>query len=270
MKDEVQKILGNVLKMFESGNLPEAVAKTVIKAKIGETKPCNNWSLANQVIMLAAGTEDARSYKQWQSVKRQVKKHAKAIYIFAPCTKKIVNDGTTGEETAKTILTGFKPLPVFRIEDTEGEPLPEINHEPAELPPLYDLAEKFAIKVSYKPFYDQAYGEYTLSENKITLRSHDANIFFHELAHAVHNTFKRLKSGQHADQEIVAEIVGCTLCEIYGHKGYIWHGFEYIKHYAGQDTMQALKAVMGVLKDVQRILDLIFEAKEAKAELKAG
>lgn len=266
--EKIKETLDRVIEMFKSGNVPDAVAKTVIHAKAGDTKPCSNWSLANQIIMLAAGTEDARSYKQWQNVKRQVKKGANAIYIFAPCTKKkVVSDTATGKETTKTILTGFKPLPVFRFEDTDGEPLPEINHDPFKSPPLYDLAKKFGIKVNYKPFYDQSYGEYAPSKNEITLRSHDANIFFHELAHAVHNTFKRLKPGQHADQEIVAEIVGCTLCEMYGYRGYIWHGYEYVKHYAGQNPGQSLKAIMSVLKDVQRVLDIIFETN---AELKAG
>ncbi|MGQ9825947.1 MAG: M48 family peptidase, partial [Desulfotomaculales bacterium] len=85
---------------------------------------------------------------------------------------------------------------------------------------------------------------------------------------AVHHTLKPggLKGGQHADQEIVAEVVASTLCEMYGFKGYIWHGWEYVKAYAGQDGQQALKSIMGVLSDVEKVLEVILAGEEEGRE----
>ncbi|HBQ26698.1 MAG TPA: hypothetical protein DD791_09935, partial [Syntrophomonas sp.] len=46
---------------------------------------------------------------------------------------------------------GFKAIPVFRYEDTEGEELPlKPDYKPAELPPLYDVALEFGT-VNYLP-----------------------------------------------------------------------------------------------------------------------
>ena len=60
-----------------------------------------------------------------------------------------------------------------------------------------------------------------------------------------------LKGGQHAEQEIVAEILTCTCMRAVRLKATLaW----VIIHsgYTGQDVQQALKAVMGVLSDVER------------------
>ncbi len=60
----------------------------------------------------------------------------------------------------------------------------------------------------------------------------------------------------------MTELAACALCELYGYQGYVWHGWQYIKHYAGRDDQKALKAVMGVLAEVERVLDVILGAAE--------
>jgi len=266
------------LTMFETGDLPQAVARTTITAKTGHAaKPSDKWSLGNRLLMLASGTEDARGFNQWQEVGRHVKKGAKAIYILAPITKKKLvrrteTDPETGEiqviEEERVVITGFRGVPVFRYEDTEGEPLPEADYDPPEPPPLFDVAKRFVGDVKYKPFIGGYYGYFNPAKREIVLNTHDASTFFHELAHAVHHQVKPggLKGGQHADQEIVAEVVAATLCEMYGFKGYIWHGWQYVKAYACQDDQQALKAVMGVLADVEKVLEVILGAAEESSE----
>ncbi len=268
MKNRVQEALNNILEMFKTGNLPGAIARTVIRAKAGDCKPSDSWSMGNKILMFIAGTEDARGYKQWQVVGRQVKKGAKAFYILAPCTKKVtrkVVDPDTGEEKEeeRAVITGFKDIPVFRLEDTEGEPLPEYDYSPPELPPLFGVAEKFGVKVKYLPGDRVSeYGHYNFGRKEIVLRSHDVGIFFHELAHAVHDTFKKLKGGQHSDQEIIAETVAAVLCELYGYREYTWNNWKYVKHYASNDPKKALRVIFSVLSDVEEILKRIFDAAE--------
>jgi len=63
-------------------------------------------------------------------------------------------------------------------------------------------------------------------------------------------------------QLILQLTVAATLCEMYGFTGYIWHGWEYVKAYAGMDGQQALKTVMGVLADVEKVLEVILGAAE--------
>ncbi|APC08600.1 ArdC-like ssDNA-binding domain-containing protein [Neomoorella thermoacetica] len=267
----VRQAVGSLLAMFQSGDLPAKAARTFISARAGYGKPSDKWSLGNRLLMLVAGTEDARSYQQWREAGRQVKKGAKAIYILAPLTKKVtqkVVDPETGEEKQeeRVICTGFRGVPVFRYEDTEGEPLPQADYSPPELPPLYEVAGRFGVEVKYLPFAGEAAGRFRPGRNEIELYSHDLDVFFHELAHAVHNTIRPLKGGQHRDQELVAETVACVLCELYGAKGYLWHVWEYIKHYGGQDPRAALKAIMAVLGEVEEVLRRIFEAESMAAD----
>ncbi|WP_243113651.1 ArdC-like ssDNA-binding domain-containing protein [Desulfofundulus salinus] len=269
--EKARETLNRLLEMFRTGDLPHAVARTVIRAKAGYERPSDRWSLGNRLLMYLAGTEDARGFKQWEEAGRHVKKGARAFYILAPCTKKKTVrereiDSDTGEEREvereRVVITGFRCVPVFRYEDTEGAPLPEVDYAPPEPPPLFDVAMRFVGDVKYKPFVGGYYGYFDPARREIVLNTHDARTFFHELAHAVHHQVKPggLKPGQHADQEIVAEVVAAALCEMYGFKGYIWHGWEYIRHYAGQDGRKALKAVMGVLADVEKVLEVILEA----------
>ncbi len=151
--ERAREALHRLLSMFQSGDLPEAIARTLIRPKAGCERPCDKWSLGNRLLMMAAGTEDARGYRQWQEVGRQVKKGAKAIYIFAPVTKKKVErvtDPETGEEREeeRTVVVGFRHVPVFRYEDTEGKPLPEPDYAPPEPPPLRDVAGHLACRRS--------------------------------------------------------------------------------------------------------------------------
>src|SRR4051794_40846156 len=57
------------------------------------------WSLCNQLLVLLAGTADARGYRQWQEGGRHVKKGAKSIRILASCTRRLpthaINEGST-------------------------------------------------------------------------------------------------------------------------------------------------------------------------------
>ncbi|NPV72290.1 MAG: M48 family peptidase [Pelotomaculum sp.] len=271
--DKAKEALNRLLEMFKTGDLPAAVARTVIR---GQGRPCDKWSLGNRLIMLISGTEDARGFNQWQEVGRRVKKGAKAFYILAPVTRKRTTrrtevDPDTGEETEvteeRTVVTGFRGVPVFRYEDTEGDPLP--TYDPPVPPPLYDVAKRFVDDVKYQPFVGGYFGCFKPGKREIVLTTHDAGVFFHELAHAVHDQVRPggLKGGQHVDQEIVAETAACALCELYGYSGYTWHGWRYIQAYAALDGQQALKAVMGVLTEVEKVLGVILgAAEEAGAE----
>ncbi|WP_238442583.1 ArdC-like ssDNA-binding domain-containing protein [Desulforamulus reducens] len=266
--EKIKENIDKILEMFETGNMPAAIARTVIRAQEGFELPSDKWSLGNQIIMMAHNTEDARGFKQWQEVGRFVKKGAKAFYILGPMCKRIKNKE---DDREKIIITCFKSIPVFRYEDTEGAEVEYPDYLPKEPPPLWDVAEKMGIQVNYRPFTGEAFGSITTDGRKMTLRTHDVKTYFHELGHGAHGTFKKLKGGQHEDQEIVAETVACVLCELYGYHGYIYHGFRYIKHYAGaKDGKESARAIMAVLSDVKQCLDIILSLAEPLEELTAA
>jgi len=259
--DRINQACDRLLEMFKSGQLPPAVARTTIQA-LDCQLPSSKWSLGNRLLMILAGTDDARGFRQWEEVGRKVKKGARAFYILGPCTKRVTQKETDAEgqeiEEEKIIITGFKAIPVFRYEDTEGEEIQRPDYSPAVLPPLAEVAEAYGITVKYGPFTKRFYGYYQPSREEIMLCTHDVDTFFHELAHGIHNTIRPLEGGQHADQEIVAETVAAVLCEMYGYTGYIYHGYQYIKHYAkAANGAETVKAIMRVLVDVQKVLKVI-------------
>ena len=142
-----EEVVPTLLSMFASENFPEQFALTFIKRT--SPVPSDHWSLLNRLIMRVIGqTEDARTYKQWQSVNRQVLKGQKSFSIIAPVTKKVHNDETDEDEVS---LIGFRPLPVFAYEATDGEELPDSNCKPARLPPFFDSAEVLGVKIRWKP-----------------------------------------------------------------------------------------------------------------------
>ena len=267
----IKNAVGTLLDMFQSGNFPAKVATTIIRKQEGDNIPADSWSFANRLLMAAQGTNDARGFRQWQEVDRHVKKGSKAIHIFAPLTKKVKEkDENTDEETEKIIVTGFRPIPVFRLEDTDGEPLPKFDYTPKVYPPFFDVADKLGITVEYKALRSDYYGRYTSGQGKIELCSEDAVVYHHELAHAVHDTFVDLRTCEKSKKEIVAEFAAVTLCELSGVSGYEWQGFNYIGHYCADSKPETvLKRIMGVLNDVEKIIAIVLDASEDKLPAQA-
>ena len=57
MTDKVQKALDSLLQLFEAGDVPEAIAVTLLpKLDV----PSSKWSVSNRLLMFLAGTSDAR------------------------------------------------------------------------------------------------------------------------------------------------------------------------------------------------------------------
>ena len=262
----IHNAINNMLEMFKNGNFPQAVALSIIRKHEGDNIPSDNWTLGNRILMKMQGTEDARGFRQWQQVNRQVKRGAKAIHIFSPVLKKISDsDKKSDEEPQKPVLIGFSPLPVFRYEDTEGEDLPSFDYSPKTYPPFFDVAEKLGIEVTYKPLRSNYFGLYNSHFDKITLCSEDAITYYHELAHALDN---RLNPDFHKfskeRKEIVAEFAGLILCQLSGISGYEDQSYQYIKEYCKKDKTDAavLKSIMSVLADVEKIVELVLSVSE--------
>ena len=256
-----EEVVPTLLGMFASEKFPEQFALTFIQ----RTKPIpsDHWSLLNRLIMRIVGqTDDARTYKQWKAVNRQVLKGQKAFSIIAPVTKKVHNDETDEDEVK---LIGFRPLPVFAYEATDGEELPDYDCKPAQLPPFFDAAEALGVKIRWKPIERNSYGYYSLRDNSITLHSQDYCVFYHELGHAVTDTITPLRDMPIAKAEIVAELTAAVLCEMTGISGYQQQSYEYIQAYVKDKEPKAtMKAINEVLSLVEQIVGKVVAAsKEA-------
>lgn len=266
--DIIQETAEKLIDMFSKQDFPPAAARTIINRVAGDpAKPSANWSVLNQFVMLLSGTEDARGFRQWQSVGRTIKKGAKAIYILALQiikTKEEKPDPVTGIMTEReiSVLRGFKLVPVFRYEDTEGETLPVHNYTPPVLPPLIEVA-KYLGSVNYKAFDYSAFGTFNANIGEISLYSYDVDVFFHELAHLAHHKIKGLKPGQDAEQEIVAEMSACILCLLYGYEGCIYQGWKYMQGYSGGDPVKTIQNIGALLNEVELVVKFILKVEES-------
>ena len=249
--------LEKVVDLFGSRQLPDLCAKVLVNAP---GKPSSKWSFGNQLLMFLAGTTDARGFRQWNEAGRRVSRGARAFWILGPVRKKVKKTilEEQGEEDSEVeILVGFKPIPVFRYEDTTGQPLPAFQAR--DPPPLLDVAGKFGMKVQYERLAPGVYGAADHTNKTILLATEDWDTFFHELAHAIHRTFEpKTGHGQEPEAETIAQLVAATLARLYERPAdnFSW---SYIASYAQSNNPQKVgRLCMRVLDRTKKVLDLIY------------
>jgi hypothetical protein len=249
MNDRIKNALYGILEKFQSGEIPEVIAIATFPPK---NIPAARWSLMNRMLMYISGTKDARGFHQWLAVNRRVRKGAKANTIFAP---RMVKQEINGRE--EMVLHGFLAVPVFKVEDTEGEPL---DYEWQRLPalPLHEVAKSWGITVKAIPGNDRYLGCYRPERGQIELASKDESIFFHELAHAAHDRIGGLSEEDSPLEEIVAELSAQALCCIVGKTSrHLGNSYQYIDRQARKLDMSPLTACAQVLGEVEKVLNLI-------------
>lgn len=259
-------VLDGILAMFAVGSeIPNAVSIAMFPSA---NSPSERWSLLNRIAMVNAGTSDARTFNQWLQIGRKVSKGAKAFHILAPITKSYPKAAEKGNEDTEQhqYLSGFRALPVFRYEDTEGEPLPAEKQLNRQELPLLHRAEEWGITVKAIPANKACYGFYASRAEVIGLATPSESVFFHELAHAAHRRILgELKRGQDALQEIVAELSAAALCRMVGKstEDTTGNSYRYIEAYAKQLELSPHRACMKVLAETEKVLKLILEGDAA-------
>ena len=254
LTDKANEALKRILSSFESGNVPEALARVAIPPI---DVPCAHWSLSNRLLVFLSGTDDARGFRQWKEAGRFVRAGAKALHILAPTLVRKKNEDGDVEKQEK-ILKGFRAVPVFRVEDTEGDPLPYPPLLPPEPPPLLEVAREWGITVDYAAIRSAYFGFYAPGRNQIVLCTHDEQVFFHELAHAAHQRILgALKRGQDWKQEIVAELTAATLMHLFGKRPNDGGAYCYIAGYAEKAGKDVYVACLAVIADVEKCLSMI-------------
>ena len=252
MTPKVRETLNTIIDRFSNGDIPEAVAYSMFPIP---NLPSSKWSLLNRTLMFFSGTQDARGIKQWNSVNRYVKKGSKAMYILVPYFRKPEND----DREEQQMLTGFGCSPVFRVEDTTGEPL---EYENIELPdlPFIERAQQWGISVKAIPGNYRYKGYYSPGRKEIAVATSSECVFFHEISHAAHHILKgNLKPGQDSLQEVIAELSAQTLAVMVGKSAEDTTGnsFRYIQNYADKMKMSVHAACLKVMNETENVLNLI-------------
>jgi len=262
MNHRIKEVLDTILERFRTGDIPQAVAYSMFPLT---NIPSENWSILNRILMSVAGTQDGRGLRQWNQVNRYVKKGSKAFYILVPHIRKS-EDKETGEE--KEVLVGFLAKPVFRYEDTDGDPLVYEEVEFGDLP-LIERAEEWGISVQAIPGGYRYSGYYSASKKLIALATKEECVFFHEMAHCAHEKILgKLKRGQDPVQEIVAELCAQALCRIVGKTGdrYLGNSYRYIENYGESLSITPYAACLKVMSEAEKVLDLILKGENGRSQ----
>ncbi len=263
-----------IVEAFKNPNeLPAPLATIFIKRKDG--MPCRSWSWRNQLIALLHGHTDARGIRQWNEVGRFIKKGEHAFYILAPLVKKVEIKKAEGEDKERTVLYGFKGIPVFGFSQTEGKPVTvkDVSSERwAETLPLIEVAREWGVRVeAVSGDHGGPLGSYSRQGDRnklISLGVKNLSTWTHELVHAAdHRNGKLEKLGQHWRNETVAELGGAVLLRILGEEyeadlGGCW---KYIKHYADVSGIEVIEACGLVLERVCEAVALILDTADSLA-----
>jgi hypothetical protein len=252
MHTQVSRVLNDILERFRTGDIPKAIAYSMYPRP---DIPSARWSFLNRLLIHLSGTADARGIRQWNSVGRFVKKGSKAIYILVPRLVRRVDPFQPIEE--RVILAGFMAKPVFRVEDTDGDPLAYQQEFPLPDLPLLDKAREWGIRVSTGCLLLGALGAYSSKSKAILLATPEEAVFFHELAHvAYERVIEPLRPGQHYDQEIIAELSAQVLCHLVGRSpgSNLGNSHAYIEGYAKQAGMTPLAACFRLLDGAEKVL----------------
>lgn len=274
-QERTEQVMQSIVDRFRSGDIPEPLATMFIVRKLG-IAPMGTWSWNNQLLCAMAGCLDARGYKQWQAVDRNVIKGERARgYILVPLIKK-VEDEATGEEVAR--IYGFKTAPVFDISQTEGDPLAESADLEAEKAfianlPMINVAERLGVRVTtYGGQEGLPRGRYS-NRGVIALGVENVDTWLHELMHAADDRLGNLKEvGQHWRSETVAQFGAATLATLLGlaHEANLGKTYSYIEAYAEAANLDAVTACMKVLERTCQAIDYLLDLAYAAVEEEEG
>lgn len=273
---KAEGIAAGILSAFEAGTVPDALAQVFIKRS--DSTPCRAWSWSNQLITcLIGGTDDARGFKQWQTVGRKVRKGTKAFNILGPVLISVDGNGkkSKAKEGGRPLLIGFKSISVFPIENTDvfdadlwakASKARQDARAWIEDLPLYDVATSWGLTVnSYSGEGARYLGYYKhgATGQAIAVGVENLSTWAHELVHAADNRNDKMVkgTGQESTNEIVAELGGTILLKMLGHDvaadmGGAW---QYIQRYSQKDNAKALSACMKLLNRTCEAVNLIIE-----------
>jgi hypothetical protein len=241
-------------------SLPAPLAQVFIRRK--DNSPCRSWSWSSQLIVAIHGYSEARGFRQWEAVGRHVMKGEKAIYILAPCLKKFETEGDDGATEEHSAVYGFRSVPVFGLEQTDGNPLPVDERALAWLEglPLREVAESWGITIQTFNGSDSGRLGYYSSAGSIGLGVENLATWAHELCHAADaRNIGGLKPGQRVDQEVVAELGAAILLTLIGKPveadlGGCWR---YVESYVGKTGKSTVDACLELLNRTCKAVDLI-------------
>ncbi len=182
----------------------------------------------HNTMLIATQKPDAErvaGFKTWQTMGRHVRKGERGIMIFAPRPWKHTDTDDDGNDTERQGVS-FRPVHVFDISQTDGDPLPEVEVPDVEtaadtlLASLERVASKRGIAINYTSldagFYGVSKGG-TIDIATGHATGQQAKTLAHELAHeALHKGKENRQGLTRTVAELEAESVAYVVASHFG------------------------------------------------------
>ncbi len=267
---KAEAVAQRILNAFEQGDVPKALALMFIRRKV--ECPTSAWSWRNRLLVALNGFYDARGYRQWQEVGRQVRKGERACHILAPkITKAKEDDEARGTREGDPIVTGFLAVAVFGLGQTEGEALSHEGQDAAFIDtlPLVEVARSWGLDVSL--FNAEGTGKlgFYRRGQRIALGVANLSTWTHELIHSADHRLGNMGGDSNAlDREVVAELGGAVLLECLGYDAESDRGgaYAYIRSLCEEEKKNPVSVCTALLDRVCACVALILETAEALSE----
>lgn len=277
IKALTEKIEEGIQNLFQSGDLEkyQAYLRTVSRF--------HRYSVNNQMLIFAQCPQATlvAGYQKWQNqFSRHVLRGEKGITIIAPTPYKIKveqekldpdtkqplldADGKTITEEKEVQIPMFRPVKVFDVSQTDGEPLPEQVKSPvAELTGNVEHYEAFMdalklvspVPIEIKPLSSNLDGFFSPSKQSITLREGMSEVqtvcaAVHEIAHSKLHNYARQPDSQPKDsstEEMEAESIAYTVCAYFGIETSA-NSFGYVATWSKDKDVKAFRASLDTIR----------------------
>ena len=291
MDSIMQSLESGVEELFTSNRYQEFL-KTMAKF--------HNYSF-NNTMLIAMQRPDATlvtSYKNWQSMGRQVMKGEKGITIIAPAPYKKMKEKEVLDENQRPIMGAdgkpktvkvevtvphFKAVTVFDIAQTSGEPIQTLAPElltaaVQDFDSFMQAIQKISpVPIRFDEIDGNANGYYHNADKEIVIKkglseSQTLKTAIHETAHAKLHDKEIMESlGVEKDRltkEVEAESVAYCVCSSFG-LDTSDYSFPYIAGWSSSREMKEMKASMDVIrKTAGEMIDQLTEELEIILEEK--
>lgn len=293
------KDMDSIMQSLESG-VEELFTSNRYKEFLKTMAKFHNYSF-NNTMLIAMQRPDATlvtSYKNWQSMGRQVMKGEKGITIIAPAPYKKMKEkevldenqrpimGTDGKpktEKVEVTVPHFKAVTVFDIAQTSGEPIQTLAPElltaaVQDFDSFMQTIQKISpVPIRFDEIDGNANGYYHNADKEIVIKkglseSQTLKTAIHEIAHAKLHDREIMESlGVEKDRltkEVEAESVAYCVCSSFG-LDTSDYSFPYIAGWSSSREMKEMKASMDVIrKTAGEMIDQLTEELEIILEEK--
>jgi len=239
------------------------------------------YSVNNQVLIMLQNPDATicQSFYGWKKMKRYVKKGETGIRILAPAPykKKVEQDkvdisgnpiiGPNGEkvkEEVELFSMAFKPVSIFDISQTDGEPVPsfgvnELTGSVEEYSRMLDVIKAVVpVPISFEDISSDAKGYYHIEEDRIVVQkdmseAQTVKTILHEAAHQALHSIQAMDvpgAGKKSrnQRETEAESVAYIVCQHFGIDTSDY-SFPYLASWSSDKDIPELKKSLVTIRD---------------------